>query len=705
MFRRRLLWFAILLTLFGGIVAARLAYIQVAQAAMYREISDRLLAPSTEYLAAPRGSVRDRHGAVLLRDEPTFDVCLHYAVLVGREEYLLSLAAQLRRRGEFPPTMPLREIADELRTRIESMWLRLSQLTGLPVSHLSDRATRIRERVERIRAGVVERIPSVRRVVEEDRTHAIVEDVAADLAAAIRIELRDCPWLTVEPGARRVAIDAPEVTHLLGRLGAADLDRIAEDVFRDDELRRLRPGDRCGISGVERLGEDVLRGSRGRIVRDARGDTLDSVAPAAGRNLSLTIGLDAQRFIARVLAEAVRELPSPAGAAAVVVDVQTREVLALVSYPSYPFDAFRGEYQALEQDRVELPLLFRAVSGQYPPGSICKAITLVGALSEGLVTPDTTFECNGFLLPGQPDRFRCWIYNMEPRGTHGPQTAEAAVRNSCNIYFFHVGERLGPGRLCQWLRRMGMGRTQGTGLIEEATAVVPDADWLRRNQDRDFRPADAWNFAIGQGEVTITPLQAANVAATIAAGAWAPVRLAFDDRGVALGEAVPAGHPLSESALATLRRGMWRVVNERGGTGAQARLDVPGWELCGKTGSAQTVPRVLNWLYTLEWPDGRRETVVAASPDEALAAFADPKPTVIGWRAHDRYPQLLEGEKLPAHAWFMGYTQQANTPRGGAPRGRSLAISVLIEFGGGGGRIAAPAAKQIAEYMLTAPAP
>jgi cell division protein FtsI/penicillin-binding protein 2 len=126
------------------------------------------------------------------------------------------------------------------------------------------------------------------------------------------------------------------------------------------------------------------------------------------------------------------------------------------------------------------------------------------------------------------------------------------------------------------------------------------------------------------------------------------------------------------------------------------------YELCGKTGSAQTAPRVINTLYTCEWPDGRREQVVAISEDDALAAFGDDRPKIVGHRANERYPALEQGDHLPAHAWFMGYTQPAATPRGAAPQGPVYAISVLIEFGGSGGRVAGPVAKAIAEYLLNA---
>lgn len=701
MFRRRLLVFSIILGVLAVIVVARLAQIQIVQAAHYEQLAERILAPVEQFTAAPRGSVLDRRGVLLLRDQPTSDVAVHYAVLAGRDDYLMRLAAQMRRRGEFPKDMSVREISDELRGRINLMWRRLSQLTGLPVSEFARRSAAVCERVERLKAHILERSPNVRRLAEEERGHPILEDVDPNLALVVRTEMEGLPWIAVEPGARRIAASADDVAHLLGRLGAAGPERIAADPLRDDDLRRLRPGDRCGVSGIERLAETALRGVRGRITYDVEGREIERTLPAPGRDVYLTIDLELQHEVMKLLATAVADSISPSGASAVVIDVESREVLALASYPTYVFETFADNADALRRDTVRLPLLFRAVQAQYPPGSICKAITLVGGLTEGLITPQTTFECRGHLLPNEPDRFRCWIYNQEPRGVHGEMDGELAVKNSCNIYFFHVGEKLGAERLCGWFSRFGLGRTQGTGLIEESPAIVPDEAWLAANQRRTHQPADAWNYAIGQGEVTVTPLQAANVAATIASGFFAPVRLAYDSSGALLGDALPAEPPFDERWLAVLRRGMKRVVNDRNGTAHWARLDTPGYELCGKTGSAQTVPRVVNTRYILEWPDGRREEQIAISADDALAAYKGDKPTIVGWRAHERYPQLLEGEKLPSHAWFVGFTQSADTSAGTRPRGKVYAISVVIEFGGSGGRVAGPVAKQIAELLLS----
>ncbi len=708
MFRRRLIWFALLLGVLALGLAARLAQIQLAQAARYQELGEQLLTRTPEYIAAPRGTIYDRRGTPLAQDQPCADICVHYALLADPEHparaYLTRVARALRRRGEYPAQTPLSEIVAALEhDALPYFWRRLAAITGCSLDELRQRAAEVRTRIERWRAAARQK-----RIREEDQALPLLDDVADDVAVAVRLELEYYPWINVRPGARRVVQGGDSLVHVLGRLGAADPQRLTADPLAGDELRGLRQDDHCGLSGVERLAETSLRGQRGRVTYDRNWQAVERVSPVAGQDVHLTIDLELQEHVLGLLEQAVHEGRFPSGAAAIVIDVATREVRALVSYPVYRHDEFTARYAELQRDAQRLPLLFRAVQAQYPPGSICKAITLVGGLSDGLVNADTRIHCTGHLLPEFQDRFRCWIYNEHPGLTHDMtddpdgQAAESAVRNSCNIYFFRVGERLGPARLCDWFGRFGLGRSAGTGLIEESMAIVPTEDWLLNNQQRRHEPADAWNFAIGQGEVTITPLQAANVAASVAAGEWAPVRLAYDDTGHAFGDRDAAAPvPLDEPALRILRRGMWRVVNERGGTAVAARLDRTDYVLCGKTGSAQTPPRAVAYRYTFEWPDGRRDSVVSFLEEDALSQFAGPKPRRVGKHTVVQYPALHEGEKWPAHAWFIGHTQLASTPRGERPRGRVYAIAVLIEFGETGGRVAGPIAKRIAEFLLS----
>ncbi len=716
MFEKRLKWFTLLLAGVALVVVLRLIEIQVVRAEHYQALADGLLVQPTRYYRAARGSILDRHGRVLVSDTPAFDVALHYAILCGdSERYLKALAGQRQRRGLTPPGQTPEETLTELRCGVAETWETLAALTGRPVEELMDVGQLVRRRVERIREQRERLLGVVEPIREERSFHTVVGGVNDELALRARMKLEQFPWVAIQPGTRRVAHDAEALVHVLGRLGAVSRERLEEDPLAWDELRRLVPGDLCGISGVERAAELNLRGTRGREIFRFDGSVAERIEPRRGRDVFLTIDAALQQRVLEIVRRAVDASEFPAGGAAVVIDVARREVLALVSYPVHAYDSFAQDYEQLRRDSRWLPLRFRAVADQYPPGSTCKAITLVGALADGVAGPQERIHCRGFLLPGQPALFRCWIYNQfgtTHDDTHNPagQSAEDAVRNSCNIYFFTLGQRLGAARICYWFEQFGLGRLQGTGLIEESPGIVPTEAWLHAAQGRGHQTADAWNYAIGQGEVTVTPLQAANVAATIAAGRWEPVQLIRDETGEPLRAAAEPVRSFDESACRVLRAGMWRVVNEDGGTARAARLTLRGFELCGKTGSAQATPRVLRSEYTLEWPDGHQHTVTAETQEEALSlglqerpegAAGGERPRVVARRTVERYPPWEPGEPLPSHAWFIGYTQPAGTPRGASPREHAYAVAVIIEFGGSGGRVAGPVAREIAEALLS----
>lgn len=700
MFEQRVKWFSILIGLLACGIGARLAEIQLVRGDRYEALSEVVLRRDTEYFRAPRGSILDRGGRVLVSDVPASDIAVHFQVLGQRRgEYLSALARKLRRSGGSYAGRTTDSIYHELLRDVDTMWETIARISGESPETLRDRAAEITRRVERIGDDVRRRNSAVRAIKEENAMHPLVEGLDGEAAIAARLELERYPWVAITPGSRRVAFDADALVHVLGRMGAASSERLDADPLGHDDLRRLRPGDLCGVSGVERTADVLLRGTRGRLLRDVDNTLLEYVEPRPGGNVQLTIDAELQKQAAEILREAVESESNAyaCGGSVVVIDVATRDILVLASYPYYGYDDFASNFDVLRRDLPRDPLRFRAVANQYPPGSTCKVLTLLGALSDGVMTERTVVTCQGHLLPSNVNSFRCWIFNQY-NSVHGPRDAEEAIRDSCNIYFYTAGERLGPARLCDWFRDAGLGRPQGTGLIEESAGLVPSSEWLRRQQDRDFQTADAWNFAIGQGEVTVTPLQAANVAATIASGRWEPAHLIRDADGTPIVGETEAPRQFDAGALRTIRAGMWRVVNEGGGTADKARLEVPGYEMCGKTGSAQAQPRVVTYRYTVEHVDGRRESVEALEESDVLAAFPEPKPRIVGRHAGRRFPQLED--KLPSHAWFIGYTQPTSTKRGAAPLGRVYAISVIVEYGMGGGKVAAPVAKRVAERLL-----
>ncbi len=716
MFRKRLAWFLVGVVLLAGVVSARLVQLQVSEAESLVALGERMLTRQARTLPAPRGAIRDRTGRALVQDEATYDIRVHYAVFTfsNRVRYLRRLAVVLRRRGEFQ-TLTFDQTVATLQAQVAETWTQLERFSGRSVNQLVEQADALRRRVNQIRRQVAAHRGFDQAVLEERIFHPVVDGLSEADAIAARDAFVDQPWVRIVPTTQRRAHDSDVLAHLLGRLGEASAERIADDPLAEAPLRRLRPGSLCGVSGVERLAETELRGTRGRVVESRDGRVVERIEPLPGRDVFLTIDHALQSRVYDILRDVVEQPDTPesdrrpyrSGAAAVVIDVHTRAVVALTSYPTYAFDDFDRQYAALRRDTVRQPLRARALQNAYAPGSTCKVITLVGGLSDRVVRPDEHIACTGFLLPHDRRRFRCWIYNMYntthdayyPEGEDG----ELAIKNSCNIYFFKVGARLGPQRLCSWFEQFGLGKRSGTGLIEENDGVVPTADWLAVNRTREPDPqtADAWNWSIGQGEISATPLQVANVAAAAATGRWAPVQLVLDERGMPLQRDVAEPIAFDSMAMETLRRGMWRVVNdERRGTGEPAKLELEGWVLCGKTGSAQTQALILSNRYIFELPTGDRQEIIAPSLPDARRSLDDPNATYLGRRAHERYPDLPAGEEPPSHAWFMGYTQSASTPLGAAPTGPSYAVAVLVEFGGSGGRVGGPAAKRVAEAAI-----
>lgn len=700
MFENRLKWFSILLAVVAGVIALRLGEIQILRAGEYEAAAKRILDRPLRYLRAVRGSILDRRGIPLVEDIGAFDIGVHYAVLTigdGSNRDLSDVARQLRRgKGRvYSATTPTARIVGDLRGHLEEMWQRLSVSSGEPVDKLMQRGEAICRRVARIRAAVARRNRGRDQpVAEENMFHALLEGVSDELAVALRMELSEFPWVRVMPGSRRVTRATDAFAHILGRMGAVSERALKNDPLREERRRKLRPGERCGVSGVERAGEAILRGTRGEIRENFGGAVIERVDQERGSDVTLTIDADLQWSVLEILGRHVEQSMNPAGGAAVVIDAQSREILAMASYPTFKMDEFNQRYAELSRDTRRMPLLSRCVAAQYPPGSICKLATLYGALADGKVSEHSEIECRGYLY--SPTSYRCWIYKQY-NYWHGGLIAEEAIKHSCNIFFYTVGERLGAERLCHWFAEFGLGKRQGTGLIDETAGILPTPAWLFHNRGRTPEKSDARNFAIGQGEVTATPLQAANAAATVATGRWAPVKLF---RGDLRAPKDPVERVmLRDGPIALIRRGMTRVVNENGGTAEYARLDHPDFVICGKTGSAQTSRRVLARDYTVQIADGSRQTVRAVSKADALAQVDDSSAKILKSSIAELFPDRLT-DPSPSHAWFIGFTQPAGTPLGQRPSGRVYAIAVIIEYGGSGGRVAGPLAKAIAEAVL-----
>jgi penicillin-binding protein 2 len=400
------------------------------------------------------------------------------------------------------------------------------------------------------------------------------------LAEVSRIEewKLDLPGVSVEVEPQRAYPSVSFAAHLLGYV---------REVSETDLARgRFRRGDVIGQSGLERLYDDYLRGRDGaeQLEVDAYGrpiQVLQRREPVPGAHVFTTIDRRVQEAAERALGER--------NGAVVVLDPRNGDVLALVSNPAFPVARFsrpldRATWLQLVEDPGK-PLLNRALQGEYAPGSLFKVIIAAAALQAQVITPFDRLPC--------PREWRFGgraYHNWEDRD-RGALTLFEAIQHSCNTFFYQLGLKVGPERIAEMAQAFGLGKPTGTGLVGEQGGLVPSPAWKRRALKDKWHPGDTVSLAIGQGLITVTPLQVARFMAAVANGGtlWKPrlvARIEAPDRAPLSEErAVAQGHvDLAPIVLDFLRQALWAVVTD--GTGKGAR--VPGVDIAGKTGTAQT---------------------------------------------------------------------------------------------------------------------
>lgn len=471
----------------------------------------------------------------------------------------------------------------------------------------------------------------------------VKRDLSFDEVAAIEAHQWDLPGVGLQITPRRSYPHGPLLAHLTGYVGEVSPQELEQDP-------RYRLGDMVGRSGLEKGWEEFLRGTNGgqQVEVDSLGrrlKVLSEVAEIPGHTVKLTIDLDLQYAAHRALGE--RE------GSVVALDVRNGEILAVVNSPSFDPNAFaRGiraaEWRALSSDRGR-PLLNRAVQGQYPPGSTFKFIVAAAALEEGVINPFTHVYCPGGMLFGNR-YFRCWR-----KGGHGSVNVHEALVQSCDTFFYQVGQRLGVDVIAAYARKFGLGMPTGVPLEHEPSGTIPDSEWKLKRFRQPWYAGETLSVAIGQGYVTATPLQMANAVAMLASGKRFRPHFVLQVESPD-GEVVRRETPeevarldLRPTTLKQIRDALRDVVESDRGTGKKARLG--GIPLAGKTGTSQVVKL------------GRER----------------PK-----------------SERLPKqhrdHAWFVAYAP-ADAPE--------IAVAAIVEHAdGGGGQVAAPLVREVlAEYF------
>jgi len=578
-----------------GALTGRMYYLQVVEADKYAVLAEenrinlRLLAPL-------RGRILDRFGVTLATNDQ------NYRVVVIPEQ------------------------ADDLEATLATLG------TVLPVTETD--IARVLHDAERKRPFV---------------PVTVRENLIWDEVARVEINTPDLPGVAIEVEQSRLYPFGGLGVHVLGYVAA-----VSESDLTGDPLLEL-PGFRIGKTGVERQYDEALRGSAGnsqvevnavgRVIREL---TREEGEP--GHDVVLTLDMGLQHY-------AQQRLAGEMSASTAVLDVQNGEVLALASTPSFdPIGFDRGlsvaEWQALINDELH-PLTNKALAGQYAPGSTFKMMVALAALESG-ITPDHTVYCPGVMALGT-SRFHCW-----KEGGHGTLDMLRGIQHSCDVYFYDIARKVGIDGIAAMARRFGLGAVTGIDLPGEKAGVIPDRNWKLGATGEAWQPGETLVAGIGQGFITTTPLQLALMTARIANGGRAIVphmtRPAVFAYGAGSGDG--AAPPLPEvpsmgippEHIALVQEGMNLVSNDQRGTAYRSRIDVPGMELAGKTGTAQ-VRRI---------------------------------------SAAERAAGVIKNEDLPwnrrDHALFVAFAPVA------APR---YACSVIVQHGGGGAKVAAPIARDI----------
>ncbi|MCB9981600.1 MAG: penicillin-binding protein 2 [Rhodospirillales bacterium] len=570
-----------------GVLGGRLAWLQISQGARYKTLSDKNRI-NLKVLSPVRGEIVDRFGVPLAVNAQNFRAL----------------------------------IIPEQAADIEQTLRRLQEMIELSEDDIQ---------------AVLKEAGKTAKFVPIE----ITDDLSWKDVAKIEVNLPDLPGLSTDAGKRRTYPFKEATAHLVGYVGA-----VSKNDVGDDPALSL-PGFKIGKTGIEKRFDLEMRGSAGQaevevnvVGREVR--ELKKNQSRNGKRITLTIDGELQRFMQGRLSQ-------EKSASAVVMDAHSGAVYALASAPSFDPNAFTSRISAAFWEELLAnpahPLTNKAVSGQYPPASTFKMISLLAGLQAGAVTENTTAFCKGHYELGS-DRFHCW-----KRGGHGWVDCRKALQMSCDVYFYELATKVGIDKIAQVARMMGLGQSLDFELTEERAGLVPDKAWKRGKIGQKWQPGETVVASIGQGYLQATPLQLAVMTARLVNGGYAVKPWVTAD-GLAKNIMPESGWPklgISPEHLSLIKTGMDRVVNDEKGTAYGSRADDPALAFGGKTGTGQ-VQRIT-----------MKQRMSGVKNEE------------LQWKSRH-------------HALFVGYAPLEN------PR---YIASVVVEHGIGGSRTAAPLARDL----------
>ncbi|HLX07216.1 MAG TPA: penicillin-binding protein 2 [Thermoanaerobaculia bacterium] len=563
------------------LIASGFWFVQIAQGDYYRELAENNRLRKLPIIA-PRGLIFDRRGRLLVENLPSYNLMVDRSRTTDVERSLAFAATVLAR--------PLGDLEDLM-----------ERYRGVPVY----------------------------------KPVLLAENLSLAEVARFGVEALEYPEFEVEVQQTRLYRHREQTAHVIGYIGEATPDEI------ERSAGAVSPGDVAGKKGVEKRYDAVLRGKDGSrvVVVDSRGELLREygrVPSAPGRDLTLSLDLELQQ-------EAASWLDGPDKVGAIIVmDPRNGELLALVSSPSFNSNLFthrlqENDWQAL-LDAPNNPLQNRAMQNAYSPGSTFKIVMATAGLSEHLIDERFRLSCAGSTVIYNHS-FRCWR-----KEGHGSVNVVEALERSCDVFFYHLGQRLGIERIARYARLFGLGALTGIDIPGEKEGLVPDAAWSLKARHQPWYAGETISVAIGQGPMLLTPLQMAAMTAMVANGGYRVTPHLVQN----LPYPPPQKVSLDPQALALVRKGLWAVVNEPGGT-AYTAARVPGLDIAGKTGSVQVIAQKVRT-----------------------------KAETLPFKYRD-------------HGWFTSFAPESD------PR---LVVSVFVEHGGSGHN-AAPIAKALYQKYLS----
>jgi penicillin-binding protein 2 len=615
----RILTLASLILLALIVIGFRLWWVQVKLYAHYKakiqgssEVSVRI--PSV------RGEIRDRNGVVLVTNRQSYEV----------DFYLPELVSGYRKQYGAPPMIDYLGKGSDgmLRERKEEDIVQIVDQTIIP-------------RLEQLKVAEPYNSQRLRTHYRNNTLVPFIYREDLDFSTLSKFAEKDLglPGVQVNIRPVRKYVYSALAAQILGYVGAPkDINKLPD--IKDFNF--YQP-DVQGRTNIEYFLDDELRGKAGRRIlkKDAKNHIegeKELIQPTPGANVYLTIDARIQYIVERTLRSVGR-------AACVVVDPNNGQILAMASVPSYDPNKFIPSISARDwaaiKDADADPLTNRAISS-FAPGSSYKIAVSLAGITRGLAKAQ--FTCTGGVTYGNT-YMKCWI--ADKGGAHGTQTLTEAIKNSCNAYFYQFGNAAGIDAIDKVGATLGLGQTSGVELSGEDPGLLPSPEWLRVTRNEKWSEGQTANTSIGQGYVLASPLQMAMVAATVANGGtvYRPSLIykiqEADGTEIRKPEKIRGDlkrdDHLTKEDIELVRRGMWRVVNDPGGTGSRAKI--PGIVVAGKTGTAQF------------WRDGHKDN----------------------------------------HTWFVAFAPYDNP---------KIALAVLVQGAKAGGQVPAPIAAKLIEEIL-----